>query len=175
MKIPGNQRNADFAHTSPGYQDGGYHGGYHDDYHGFPISSTHPHPKRQNLGRRAIFLKREAPGISVKSPLQKTSQLRQLGRSQTPRTHVRTRLLQALALPLLPSPALAVQAKALLSTSCPSPPTLSKCLFFQKHELSKTVSLPELESEIITPRNTRFLGKPSEPPACLWTRQSGVC
>lgn len=141
----------------------------------FLLAPLISHPKRQNLGRRAIFLKREAPGISVKSPLQKTSQLRQLGRSQTPRTHVRTRLLQALALPLLQSPALAVQAKALLSTSCPSPPTLSKCLFFQKHELSKTVSLPELESEIITPRNTRFLGKPSEPPACLWTRQSGVC
>lgn len=74
---------------------------------------------------------------------------------------------------LLPHPRLPGPA-APRSTSCLPHPTLSKRLFFQKHELSKTASLPELESEIITQEAHAFLETPSEPPAASGRVKAGL-
>lgn len=143
------------------------------------LLSHRPCSRGGRLVGHGIFLKTEAAETSTNSCLQAPppSDLQTLGWGPGSRVPAREEAAEkgrpfsshAPPVPPLPRPA------ALQSTSCPPRPTLSKSLFFQKHELSKTVSLPELESEIITPRNTRFLGKPFRASRCLWTRQSWVC
>lgn len=138
----------------------------------FPV----PSPRGESLAGRGIFLKNEATETSTHSFLQAAILPWTLEREQGSQVPAQEEAAQGhwpfashLLHPPLPRPA------ALHSTSCLLRPTLSKRLFFQKYKLSKTVSLPELESEIITPRNTRFLGKPFRASRCLWTRQSWVC
>lgn len=142
-----------------------------------PLLSLHPCSRGERLPGQGIFLKTEATETSTSSCLQAASSPQtfrplEWGQASDSQEEAAQRCwpFSSHTPPSqLPRPA------ALPSTSCPPRPTFSKRLFFQKHELSKTVFLPELESEIITPRNTHFLGKPFRASRCLWTRQSWVC